>query len=430
MWPLACTPPPALELSPSPRAPSVVLARSTAAGVTGVEVRAGDHGFEVPAEVGPDGVATAALVGLPAGEPFAARALGDDGPGEWVDGAAPALPDGVPGWSVALDDEPPDAAFLVVVTTERVSVVGLVDAAGAWRWWWPAPADRTFSSPRPTADGVLWSSQDRARADAEQLAHVRSLDGEVARDVVVTGAHHMVTEVEGGELAWLAWDTREVPWRGGEPERVTADRVRVGAGDGDEREVLAWFDDLGPAEVPCGHGTIPIQRGGEPTFEWTHANSLVWEPDAGLLLANARLTDELVAVDLAGDVAWILGGPRATVAFAEPGDAFSHAHFSDARPGEVLLFDNGVHRSPPSTRVLGLAIDARAGVATKVREVWLPLVVPFLGDVRHRTDGGLLVATSTPGGLAVYDAADRPTFRLQLDGDAVVGRVREWPALP
>jgi len=84
----------------------------------------------------------------------------------------------VPGWSVALDDEPPDAAFLVVVTTERVSVVGLVDAAGAWRWWWPAPADRTFSSPRPTADGVLWSSQDRARADAEQLAHVAVLTGE------------------------------------------------------------------------------------------------------------------------------------------------------------------------------------------------------------------------------------------------------------
>jgi hypothetical protein len=332
-----------------------------------------------------------------------------------VRGEAPVAPDDLPRFAVVLADDVPDAAFLVALTDDRTSWVGVVDAAARWRWWWPAPPDRTFSSPRPSGDGVLFSSQDRDRADEVQYAHVVSWDGAARRDVALTGAHHMVTETVDGALAWLAWDTRVVPWLDGAPARVTADRVLTGAGDGDEREVFAWFDDRGPAEVPCVHGTYRISRGGEPTYEWTHANSLVHEPARDRLVANARLLDAIVSLDrVTGAVAWQLGGDAATLDLPAA-DAFSHAHLSDVREDRVLVFDNGVHHDPPATWVREYVIDEDAGAARLAREVPLGTYVDFLGDARWRDDGGLLVATSVPASLGTWDAAGAPAFRLRLD---------------
>jgi hypothetical protein len=431
-WLLACSPEPGpLSLAPSPDAPSVVLA-SFAAPPGAAAVRVVDEdGAErlVPARR-EGGEVVAALVGLPAGSAFTATPLLGGTPGAEVDGEAPAAPAELPTFRVTLAEEVPESRFLVVLTDPVTSHVGVVDALGRWRWWWPAPATRTFSSPRPTAGGLLWSSQDRERADDVQQAHVVSLDGTVRRDVALTGAHHMVAETVDGELAWLAWDTRVVPWREGADARVTADRVLVGRGDGDEREVFAWFDDHGPAEVPCRHGEVRILRGGEPTYEWTHANSLAHEPVRDRLVVNARLTDTILSLDRAtGAVAWQLGGPGATLDL-DPADAFSHAHLSDVREDRVLVFDNGVHHEPQATRVREYAIDEVADRATLVRELPLGVYVDFLGDARWRDDGGVLVATSVPGTLTTWSADGRPTFRLSLDGDAVLGRVRELGAFP
>jgi hypothetical protein len=434
LWVLlaACRPSPeGLTLRTSDDAASVVVATFRApagpAQVVVTDVDGEEHVFQA---VRRGERAEAALVGLPAGEPFTAVPMSDGVAGDATEGWGPTLPEGVPQFVVSQGDDPPDTRFLVTLTDAVGSVVGVVDAQGRWRWWWEAPPDRTFSSPRPTADGFLWSSQDRERADVDQLAVVRSFDGTVAQDVALTGAHHMVAELDGGELAWLAWDTRVVPWDGA-PARVTADRVLVGRGDGDERELLSWFDDLGPAEVPCGHGLDPILRQGEPTYEWSHANSLVWEPETDTLVANARLTDTLIALDRAtGDVRWQLGGPGATVAFERPGDAFSHAHLSDVAPDRVLVFDNGVHHPERRSRVVDYTIDTVAGTATVTDVLELGVFVSFLGDARWRDDGGWLVATSTPGSLTTWGADHTRRWSLRVDGDAVLGRVRELRSFP
>jgi hypothetical protein len=427
-WFLACAPEPgALTFASAPDAPAVVVASFPAPpGVAEVQVVDEDGRERTLPATRRGGRAEAAIVGLPAGSAFTATPLLDGRPGAEVRGQAPAAPDTLPGWSSALDEDPPSTGLLLTVIASDASHVGLVDADGRWRWWWTAPPDRTLSAARPTADGgLLWSSQDRDRADALQLGHLWSWDGSRAREVALTGAHHMVDETVDGELAWLSWDTREVPWLGGEPARVTADRVLTGRGDGDEREVFAWFDDLGPAEVPCGHGTNQIQRGGAPTYEWTHANSLAHEPVRDRLVVNARLTDTILSLDReTGAVAWQLGGPGATLELP-PGDAFSHAHFSDVREDRVLVFDNGVHHEPPTTRVREYVVDEDGGRAAVAREVPLDGFYDFLGDARWRDDGGLLVATASPGSVGAWRADGRPVWRLRIDGDAVVGRIWE-----
>ena len=238
----------------------------------------------------------------------------------------------------------------------------------------------------------------------------------------------MVEELDGGELAWLAWDIREVPWAGGVPTSVLADRLMVGDGAGEPRTVLSFFDDRGPPYVPCSHGLLRDDRLGVEVREWTHGNSVMWLEDSDDLLIVARLIDAVLRVDRqSGEVLWQMGGRDATLDYADPSLAFSHGHASDAWEDGFLVFDNGSHRDPPASRVVEYAVDGETARATWIHDD--PRFVEFLGDARRLPSDDVLIAWSPLGVVEEVTRAHEVVWRLTFPTDVIAGRVRWLPRL-
>ncbi|MEZ4235680.1 MAG: aryl-sulfate sulfotransferase [Myxococcota bacterium] len=425
----ACRPAevPALSVAPSAWVPSVPVATFAADGPAWVEVqREGEAPARVDAVVR-DGQATAALIGLPAGEalvlvPHVGEAAGD--PVDWAVAAAPPLLDAAPP-VVGAGSVLADGLVMAAVVDLDASGVGVWDGDGRLVWWVLVDPAWTAASPRPSRDGtgVAFAINDRARDTDEQQLVTVAWDGSVRTERATPLAHHVVVELDEGEIAWPAWDIREVSWDGGSAN-VLSDTLRVGTGDGDGRVVLSFFDDRGPPFVPCSHGLLPDERLGVPVYEWTHANSLVWLPDRDRLILGARLLDAVLAVDRrTGAVAWQLGGVQGTLAL-DPADASSHGHFSDAWDGGLLMFDNGAHHEPQVSRVVEYAVDEAAGTAVADWVLDDPdgRFLSYLGDARRLPDGSVLLATGQYGTLEEVGRDGVRRWQLQLPPGAVVGR--------
>lgn len=381
----------------------------------------------------------AALIGLEPGAAYRAVVRVGDREGPQAELVAPEPPaEIVPLWVAPGSVDGSALAgghLLLAAVSDRASHVGVVDGDGRWRWWLPADPDRTFASARPTRDGrgILFLELDRARESDDARAVRVSWDGATRTEVSIPGAHHMVAELDQDELAWLTWDIRDVPWDQGEVSPVLADRLMVGRGDGDERELLSFFDDRGPPYVPCEHGLLPDQRLGVDLFEWTHGNSVVWDEPSDTITVIARLLDAIVRVDRrTGEVLWQAGGRDATLAWDDAGSAFSHGHASDLWADGGLVYDNGSHRDPPSSRVIEYTFDPDTGNATAVwtREDRFGRFNPYLGDVRRLPTGGVLVCDSALGTLQEIERDGTVSWWATTAPGEVPGRVEflaDWP---
>lgn len=423
----------AATVTPSLLVPTVVTVSFDAAsdGVVGVE-RDGVAAREVPAPA-VDGRATATIVGLEAGSTFRLVPR----VGEVTGGAAtyrtPDVPEGMAVRVTSVDPARSDLAsgFLLVALTDLLrSSVAIYDGDGDLVWWVEAEPGWTMSAPRPTRDGraILLAVNDRERATADQRAIRVALDGSAMTELPTPLAHHMVAELDRGELAWLAWDIREVPWAAG-PRDVLSDRLMVGVGD-DAEARFSFFDDRGPAYLPCSHGLLRDERLGIEVREWTHGNSVVWIEDTDQLLVVARLIDAVLLVDReSGEVVWQLGGRDATLSYADPAMAFSHGHLSDAWDGGFLLFDNGSHRDPPVSRVVEYRIAGDTAEAVWVYDDPEGRLVEYLGDARRLPSDDVLVAWSPEGSVQEITREGEVVWALATEPDVVAGRVRFLPTL-
>jgi hypothetical protein len=421
-----------IRVATSLHAPAVPVVTFDAGGrAAAVEVvRDGRVERVVPASIR-DGVATAAVVGLGAGEDHLLVPVVDGARGEGTAHTAPLAPEVM---AAALEASEPGAELggsyvMAAVVDLGASGVGVWDGAGRLVWWVLVDEDWTAASPRPSRDGggVVFAINDRLRDSSDQQLVYVAWDGSARTERATPLAHHMVAELDAGEVAWLAWATRDVVWEGGTAS-VLADEVRVGDGVGGGETVLSFFDDRGPPFVPCSHGLLLDERLGVEVYEWTHANSLVWVPERDQLIVGARLLDAALAIDRrTGEVAWQLGGVQATLALADPETASSHAHFSEAWDGGLLVYDNGSHREPRVSRIVEYAVDEDAGVA---EAVWVHddldgRFVAFLGDARRLPGGDVLIASGEAGTIDEVTRAGQRVWRMALPPGVVIGRI--WP---
>jgi hypothetical protein len=203
-------------------------------------------------------------------------------------------------------------------------------------------------------------------------------------------------------------------------------------GDGaSAAERLSFFDDRGPAYVPCAHGLLADERQQLPVYEWTHGNGVVWVEATDELVVGARLLDAVLGVDRqTGEVRWQLGGRDATIAFADAALAFSHGHFSEAWDGGLLMFDNGSHRAPQASRVVEYAVGPDGADATWVYVPPDGRFVSYLGDAHHLPDDHVLIAWGDRGELDELDRAGQTRWHLALGPDEVIGRVQFLPTFP
>lgn len=410
----------------------VVSFDASADGVVRVE-RDGVVEREVPAPR-VDGRASAAIVGLSAGTTYTLVPVVDGVEGTPVLATSPAPP---PGMAATVGRVVPERSdldggyLLVPLTDTEVSYIVVYDGAGEPVWWVTADPAWTVSAPRLTRDGraILYAINDRERATEDQLAVRVELDGSARTEYRTPSAHHMVAELDRGELAWLAWDIRDVPWEHDVVTPVLGDRLMVGDGVGEPSTVLSFFDDRGPAYIPCYHGLLLDDRLGTDVYEWTHGNSVVWIEDTDQLLIVARLLDAVLLVDrTTGDVIWQVGGQDATVPYADPSLAFSHGHLSDAWDGGFLLFDNGSHHEPQRSRVVEYAVHDGVADATWIYDDPEERFVEFLGDARRLPSDNVLIAWSPLGSVQEVTREREVVWELTVP-DMIAGRVRFLPTL-
>ena len=104
----------------------------------------------------------------------------------------------------------------------------------------------------------------------------------------------------------------------------------------------------------------------ESTRDWTHANSVVYDPERDAVIISSRHTNQVVAFYHLDDegpqtqVRWILG---AGATMPIDGDLTYYQHSAEVNPdGTLIIYDNGNFRpgTSPDERPLGTRSDAIA----------------------------------------------------------------------
>lgn len=286
-----------------------------------------------------------------------------------------------------------------------------LDAAGEVVWYLrmpePAGAIRRLSNgdfallhgARPTGLRVI----DPLGYVQQQYRAVKSgiQPGEGELPVDADTFHHCMYELPNGNWLVPTTEVRRVdnyPASERQPDRkATANVVgdvilEIRPRDGTLAGQWKLLDILDPTRI--GYGSLerfwdlrayPFVLGG--TKDWSHTNSVAYDPTDDGLLVCMRHQDAVVKIDRkTSEVRWILGDPsgwkgRLADRVLKPAEGLVwpyHSHAIEFEPGgKLLLFDNGNCRAMPPqkpqtwtvsySRAVEFQIDERAGT---VRELW------------------------------------------------------------
>lgn len=267
-------------------------------------------------------------------------------------------------------------------------------------------------------------------SDTGWLRRLDARDGRVLSRTRLTEAHHDFEELADGSIVWLSWEFLENEWFPWLEEDLVTDALRT-APEGEERpsdkRLFRVSTDLGlepwwvcnhmmPSHIMPGHA------------QWTHGNSVVWEPESETFTVLLRFWDAMVRVGRSGDVRWSLGGPLDE--FTAVGDTRlpTHAHMSEVWPGGMVVFDNRNHLGPPS-RVVEYALDEDARTLEEVWSLDEPegRKVHFLGDARRLPGGHVLVAWSALGVLSEVTRSGDVLWELRGERIDRVQFLSDWP---
>lgn len=427
-------PPLPLDLAFDTAVANVGRAWTDGADPDGYEVRWGldpDHLDRVGRPV--PGVAEARLVGLPQGGRVYVAAT--DGPGRSAVHALDVPITGVPDLDLPTADAGTalgEGYLLGAWIGDPLAGFGIWDGAGRLVWGWSSSTE-LVAAPRVALDGTavlaLITSRD---LEGDEGGAIRRfpLDGSPPTETRALYGHHTFVE-EPGRLLYLArrFTAQDGAAFGLDPGEITvmSDVLRATPEGGTDGGEVVWdlLDHQAPYR-PCGHFDHAATRYGiEGVHDWSHSNSLVPDGEGGLLLGS-RHQDSLWSLATDGSVQWVARAADTDLVMDDPP---AHAHFSEADPGRVLLFDNGNHRSPEATRLRELALDPAGGVATTTWSMPQPGAgfTSWLGDVRTLPNGNLLVALTEVGRFLELT----PDGRIVWEGVAggSVGRVRYLPSL-
>src|SRR6056297_1412142 len=277
------------------------------------------------------------------------------------------------------------------------SHVSLFDAEGQEAHRWPTPAAANYARLKPDGTLMLLFS-----ADASQPHPIANGGNDGIMELAPDGTelwrfedpriHHDAWWRNDGGYDVPGWEplaaALSAQIQGGafhpdDPQRIWGDVIfRIGR-DGSRRTVWRAADHLDPAtDVIC-----PLDN----RKEWTHMNSLRVTRD-GHWLVSFRTTSTVALLDgSSGRVLWQWG----------PGHT-SHQH--DVREldnGNLLLFDNGVHRSraPAYARILEIDPATREIVWQYTDRVILAFQSFMGGGAQRLSNGNTFITEAASGRL-------------------------------
>lgn len=428
----ACTPPDeeapiapvAIRENPNgPLSPFVIVDAPEGAVVT-VEV-AGPAGAPATRPTSWDGAHHVAWVwGLRPETDYEVTAIVDGEPWAPIPLATEGLPFALPRSSLVVDEAGRDGGLTLFAThvDGEILILGY-DIGGDVVWYHDAgPSDSLgTTSVQPLPDGnLLLLLPGELRVITPDGAPVWSRELPYHHDAIVRPDGHLL-------LLDQRVERYDVPALGG-PVDVMIDGVveydaageRLGEWWASEDLDVQRFDSALSRTAELGNGGI----------EWGHANALV-QRDDGLLLISLRHQSWIVGLDwTTKDPRWVLGN-EGDFSIADPDDWFDSQHAPEPMPdGSMYIYDNGVERSPPYTRVMRMALDEERRVASLVWSFRLPVFTVHAGDVDVLPNGNLLVTAGEPSQLSQkprifeVNSANTVLWQLEVDGPPIYRATR------
>jgi len=298
-------------------------------------------------------------------------------------------------------------AFLVISQNDdETGYAAIIDGDAELVWWAEAEPDQRITRSRLTLDGrgVMWSSYERGLKTSNGYIHRLDLDGRHRTKTRALNQHHDFIEKPDGLLAFPSFEF-EIHDVDNTSMNVASDVIRLAPeGYAEEEEYdrnFAYFADYpAPPWFTCSHMEL------EGAFvlgynEWSHTNSIAYEPTEDVFYILPRFFDALLKIDAtSGALIWQLGGIYGDFTSDEGGDLLQHSHFSHVWPGGVLLFDNGNH-ADDATSTIEYSWDEATMTVEKTWEYIRPSggFTGHLGDARRLPGGNTLINYSPSGQL-------------------------------
>jgi len=229
-------------------------------------------------------------------------------------------------------------------------------------------------------------------------------------DVSTDAFHHAVYPLPNGNVAALGLEVRAI---GGYPFtcgglqtcNVVGDVIVEFTKNGVEVGSWSLLDKLDPYHFGEGFAmgywdmVYPGMTGG--TKDWSHGNSVVYDPTDDSFLVSLAVQDYVVKLSRAtGEVLWRFG-PEGDF-YLTSGTWPSHQHSAMFLPdGHLMMFDNGTFKTPKQSRVVEYAIDASCSDCFFAGEQVFeftddqPFFSQIWGEVDFLANGNLLVTDSS-----------------------------------
>lgn len=334
-----------------------------------------------------------------------------------------SLSDQVPEIEVVVDEDEPGWGRYVLLplfdAARNTTHVMLLNGDGQPVWWHAEPGFVPAVYPSKLDGSLLYRLDGWVDPDPNGRVVRMDWQGAVISTVEDDMGHHDFVEHNDGTIATLEMTVREV-----DGESFVGDRIIEHPLQGEPRVIWDAFETLEPKN-PDEVGADLNPYG----IDWTHANSIDYEPVTDRYLVSLYYLREVLAIDRAtGKIDWILGGGQSDFALSEP-EAFAPQHAASWVAGRVMLFDNHDNKgvSDPtvqSSRAVRYALDEATGEAEMVGQ-WIPadgLHTAILGDARLLPGGAWYVSAGALGIAQVIDPTGRVVWQVQAPPAVMIGR--------
>jgi hypothetical protein len=336
----------------------------------------------------------------------------------------PALPIGFPEITAGSAGEHDGGYILTHTISADWSMVLIVDRDGSPVWYTiPGGSEQVLSANLSLDGRAVWFTHHPTNyVETDGVVHHMALDGSFYNRHEIDRIHSGATELPEGGFGYLK--KQDAEHDGG---ILLWDEIWERDAQGEDRQLFSLLDHFEP-EPLCSHWELDDANDQlESTyFDWTHANSLVLSEDQSAWYLMVRHFDALLKIDReSGDLLWTLGGPYSDFELAGETATLSHPHFSQISEGKALVFDNGSHRDPPSSRLVEILFDEESLVAEAGAEVRAPngQNISLLGDAIYTPGGNLMGSWSSLGMIDEYDSSLDPVWSLSLELGYYSGRI-------
>jgi hypothetical protein len=382
----------------------------------------------------------ALVIGPPSGEVVTFRAVIETPSGERLVSGSESLtipyePADLPNVSAVgrLPGELPGHIFTSLITAQTTQLV-MLNEDGRPVWYVKLPSNElvTASSLALDGSGVLAMTTDMSLTAPQTVLIHYGWDGQTIRRMVLPDGHHDFVELPDGRIAWIQLEAGPITVSG-ESIDVAEDALRVSSwaetADVSGPALFSFLRDWRAPELVCDHQRHTLFYQGRELMDWTHANSLTYDAEQDAFLLLTHHIDQVFVISakdgaLVNEIMFDEGDP-----LVDEGEPWSHAHSSTMSADHLLLFDNGLHYTPPRSRVVEYDVDPETGALTETQVLWEAedRLVFALGDVKRLPSEELLTSWSTLGRLTLTDLGGEELWSLETSAGAGTGRV-EWLA--